>query len=376
MKVLFVNKFYHPVVGGVETVVRQYAEALAGAGHQATVLCASGKPSLKTETSEVNGVQVIRAPSLGTWLSMPCAPFLPLTFARIMDSFDIVHFHEPFPLGSLCSFLIPPASRRKFKVLVTWHSDIVRQKLFKRPAQALQRRLLGLSDRVLCSSQRLACSSGVLPEFSGKLSVLPLSIDPKAYGPSSKRVAEASGEFLLYFGRLAGYKGLPVLLDAFAKCRLPEGLKLVVAGDGSMADFIAARIRDSDLNGKVVLIRRRLDEEEKKDLLSRCLFYVFPSTLPTEAFGITQLEAMAYGKPVVNTDLPTGVPWVSVHGVSGLTVPPGDIEALSRAIETLSSDKSLRDSLGSGAKARLLELFSNATALREYLRLCSELLGA
>ncbi len=376
MKVLLVNKLYHPSIGGVETVVRQYASWLAAAGHDVTVLCVSWGFSLRTERSEIDGVKVVRCSSLGTWLSMPCSLSFPFRLLSMAGGFDLVHFHEPFPLGSLCSLFLPKPQGRRFKMIATWHSDIVRQRLFKGVAQLFQRRLLSLCDMILATSKEMALNSGVLPAFKGKIEVLPLSIDPSAYVPAPAFEGLPPGSYILSMGRLAGYKGIPVLLEAFAKARVPEGLKLAVAGSGAMAKAIEERLARPDLRGRVVFINRKISEEEKRSLLANCLFFAFPSTLPTEAFGITQLEAMAYGKPVLNTSLPTGVPWVSLHGESGLTVPPSDVAALSGAIERLASDSALRETLGQGARRRLDMNFSDDAVKALYLSLAVSLFKA
>jgi len=374
MKILQVNKFYHPTIGGVETVVKQYAEALASAGHEATVLCVSDNRALLTCESSFNGVHVVRCSSLGTFLSMPCSPSFLWHFLRLSGTCDLIHFHEPFPIGSLCSLLIPSKAGRRFKVVVTWHSDIVRQKLFKPAAQFFQHLLLRKADKILPTSENLASHSDVLPQFKDKLTILPLSIDPSLYATPSKTKMESLPEcFILSLGRLSAYKGMPPLLDAFAKCKVDAGIKLLIAGSGPMAQAIEERIATPELKGRVVFLNRKLSEEEKLELLHRCLFFVFPSTLRTEAFGIAQLEAMACAKAIINTSLPTGVPWVSPNGVSGLTVPPDDVDALASALESLAGNPERCDEMGANGLKRVNELFSDANVLAQYLSIISSL---
>ncbi len=127
--------------------------------------------------------------------------------------------------------------------------------------------------------------------------------------------------------------------------------------------------------------------EEKVRLLGRlddlrpyylgCEFFVLPSVTALEGFGIVQIEAMALGKPVVSSDLPSGVTYVNIHGETGLTYHVGDADGLAEACNRLLSDTELRGRLGENARKRTFEKFSY-TAMREaavpfFQRLCGDI---
>ncbi|MDE6774983.1 MAG: glycosyltransferase, partial [Ruminococcus sp.] len=108
-----------------------------------------------------------------------------------------------------------------------------------------------------------------------------------------------------------------------------------------------------------------------KQAYADCDIFVLPSTAKSEAFGIVQLEAMVYGKPVVNTSLPSGVPYVSIHGETGLTVPSADSDALAESLNLLASDGRLREKLGKNAAERTAEYFNEKDVIQKlysYLR--------
>ena len=101
-----------------------------------------------------------------------------------------------------------------------------------------------------------------------------------------------------------------------------------------------------------VLFAGRVPDADLPAFYQACDLLVLPSTARTEAFGVVQIEAMAAGRPVVSTNLPTGVPWVNQDGVSWLVAPPGDRAALGDALGRLLDDPLLRQRLGEGARRR------------------------
>jgi len=101
-----------------------------------------------------------------------------------------------------------------------------------------------------------------------------------------------------------------------------------------------------------------LEVNQLRSAYNDCDFFVLPSVTRAECFGIVQLEAMVYGKPVINTNLETAVPEVSVHGISGLTVEPRNVNQLHCAIQKLCNDDALRAKYGEGARKRIYEYYN------------------
>src|SRR4029453_13172931 len=176
---------------------------------------------------------------------------------------------------------------------------------------------------------------------------------------------------MLYVGRLVYYKGLEVLLEALT--RTAGGCAIV--GEGSLEDALRGRIAARGLGDRVALLGRRAGDEVRA-LYQNCDIFVLPSTARTEAFGLVQVEAMMAGLPVISTNLPTGVPWVNDHGVTGLVVPPGDATALAAALRRLLENPPLRAKLGDAARARTLERFTRVRMVERFVDVVESVIGA
>jgi glycosyltransferase involved in cell wall biosynthesis len=357
MDILQLNKFYHPEIGGIEEVVRAIAEGMHRRGHECRVLVS--KPSSRGSQDVVDGVPVTRTTSLGVAKSVPLAPTFPLRLWQASRDADVVHHHLPNPL-SVVSHLATPATGAP--VVATYHSDIVRQQTALKFYRPLLHRFLGDLDHIFVTSPRLLDHSDHLAPYHEKASVVPLSIDLNDYGRYEGPPVDLPGDpdrpTLLFVGRLNYYKGVEYLLDAMPNV----DADLLIAGDGDRREALRDRTDRLGVTDRVHFLGY-VEEERLHACYDRADVFVLPSVEPSEAFGIVQLEAMAYGTPVVNTNLPTGVPWVSQDGETGLTVPPRDADALAEAIAALLADPERRRTYGDRARERVEDLFGRERML-------------
>lgn len=357
MNVLQVSKYYYPSVGGIEQVVRALAEGFDRDGHSVTVLAAADESSGGRET--IHGVDVRRTTAFGELMSVPVSPTYPAAMARASREADLVHLHLPNPLAAVSYLSVgdddPP-------LVVTYHSDIVRQSSALRLYRPFLDRVLDRADRIVTTSPRLLDHSEHLAPHREKCTVVPLSVDLDEYGPYEGPAFDLPTDpdrpTLLFVGRLSYYKGLKHLVDAMTEVEAD----LLVAGDGERRAALERRVRERGVDGTVSFLGRVSDEK-----LAYCYdvadLFVLPSVAPSEAFAVVQLEAMAHGTPVVNTDLPTGVPWVSLDGETGLTVPPADAGALADAIGDLLADPDRLRRYGENARERVEQRFTRERML-------------
>lgn len=370
MEILMLTKAYPPWIGGVETHVKQLAEALASRGHRITVLACS--PNGRKEIISARNLEVILVPRLATVRSMPFSLTYPLCLRKFSP--DIIHIHHPHPLGFISALLFRP----KAPVVVTWHSDIIRQKRLLQLFKPFQDCLLRKSGKIISTSPNLMQNSPHLRPFLEKCLSVPLGIDLGGFDQRMKhetargiiRNLSTDRPNLLFVGRLVEYKGLVYLLRAMRDI----DAKLHVVGTGPMLDGYQEMVCELDITEKVVF-HGQVSDEELAGYYGGCDVFVLPSISNNEAFGIVQLEAMAAGKPVVSTDLPTGVPFVNQHNRTGLIVSPKDPNALSTAIKALLNDSETCKNMGLAARRRVEEEFSIEHMVDGVVRIYESLCG-
>jgi glycosyltransferase involved in cell wall biosynthesis len=296
----------------------------------------------------------VRSGAFARAASVPLCPALPLELWR--RRVDCVVLHEPNPIAGTALLLHTPAAR-----LVVWHhSDLVRPWWAPATYGRIQRALYRRADCVIVSSPTLAAASALVP-YARRVAVIPFGVglerfarvDADSQARADRIVATVPGPRMLFVGRLVYYKGVEILLEAMRACRG----SLVVVGEGPLDARLQALTDEMGLGARVHFAGR-VPDADLPAFYRACDLFVLPSIARTEAFGVVQIEAMAAGRPVVSTNLPTGVPWVNQDGVSGLVVPPGDAPALGAALQRLFDDEALRLRLGEGARQRASLMFS------------------
>ena len=355
LRVLQVAKWCSPYVGGIERVVEDIAAGVNGRAEMELLVCADGKDTVYE--TRANGVKVVRAGKLCKISSMPISfKFLRL-FRKMSKNADVIQFHAPFPWADLALFL---CHRKNAVKTVWWHSDVVRQKKLMFFYKPLMKWFLKRIDCIYVAGNGIRDHSKYLGKYRDKVKVIHFGLDEKEYLESpaipvlTERLTDKSNKKILFTGRLVYYKGVEVLLDAFDGI---EGAELFIVGEGELHSHIEKKAKTLKNAGKVHILGA-LDDVRLKAAYRDCDIFVLPSVQPSECFGIVQLEAMIYGKPVINTSLPTSVPEVSLDGESGITVEPGNAEQLRAAIDKLCRDDELRERYGREAQKRMREQFN------------------
>jgi rhamnosyl/mannosyltransferase len=280
---------------------------------------------------------------------------------------DVVHLHTPNP-GMVVTLA---AARPRVPLVVTHHSDVVKQKALGLGLRPFEHVVLRRARAVLCTSPLYAGGSAVLKRHPDKLGVLPLGIDLEPFlRPSAaalahgrRLTAEHGRPLWLAVGRLVYYKGLDTAVRALA--RVPG--KLLVVGDGPLEKDLKQLAAEAGVSERIVW-RGRVSADELVGAYLAATAFWFPSNARSEGFGQVQVESMASGCPVINTAVPhSGVAWVSPHEESGLTVPVNDPDAFAAAANRLWHEPGLRDRLGRAARARACREFDHRLMARRSL---------
>jgi glycosyltransferase involved in cell wall biosynthesis len=363
--VTHVGKFYPPRMGGIETHLQTLSNELRRS-LMVNVIVANEARELRQEM--VDGVAVTRLANLATVRSMPLCPQMAATLRSLRS--DIVHLHLPNP-AVLIAYLM---SGRRGLLVLTWHSDIVRQKMLSRALMPLHRWFVRNAAQCVATSPDYIDSSPVLSVCRQHCRVIPYGIPLERFAEPRNAVAELRRRYgpriILAVGRLIYYKGFEYLMRAMARV---NG-KLILVGDGPLRLRLERYACEMGVRERVVFTGE-IDNSELAPYYHAADIFVLPSVARTEAFGIVQLEAMACGKPIINTRIATGVPFVSVDGLTGITVPPRDPVSLAQAITRLLDDAALRAQYGAAAIRRVHSEFTAERMAARTLALYREIVS-
>jgi rhamnosyl/mannosyltransferase len=368
MRVLHFFKTYLPdSVGGIEQVIFQLCESGAQHGVESQVLTLSADPTppvMQLGQHEVHRAKLdIQFASTGfSWSVFK-------QFRELAAEADVVNYHFPWPFMDLVHFT---SSLNKPSV-VTYHSDIIRQKHLLKFYRPLMNRFLANADRIVAASPNYFHTSEVLQQFQHKTRVIPYGLNKAGYPqPDSDRMVRwrqtLGDKFFLFVGVMRYYKGLHVLLDALKDLDYP----MVIVGAGPLETELHAQAAALGLRN--IHFLGRLGEEDKAALLQLSYAIVFPSHLRSEAFGISLLEGAMYGKPMISSEIGTGTSYINIHNETGLVVPPSNPQAFREAMRTLWEDPVRAAAMGVKAEARYRQLFTADEMGRKWTALYEELL--
>lgn len=364
-RVLVLGKYYPPFSGGIEVNTRDTSEALAE-HHDVTVYCFNHEKGNRTDT--INGVTVRRFNMLANVESQPISLSMIVQIAR--SNPDLVHFHAPNFIANAGLALMLMLGKRP-KIVVTHHTDVFGRKRLKALLMPLYRFVLRASTFVLVTSGKLIAISQDLPK-GPQYKVIPLGVNVERFvDPAPILDSDATSKPVGFLSRHARYKGLSVLLKALS--RLP-GVPARIGGDGPYRVEGEALVNELSIQDRIEFLGDITSFDDKLAFYRSIGVFVFPSTEVTETFGISQLEAMLMGVPVIASDLKTGVTDIAIDEETALLIEPGNDAQLSEAITRLRTDQALRRRLIDNARQHVLTHFNNDVIIQQTVNVFEEAL--
>lgn len=360
-KITHVTRYAYPHIGGIEAVISQINESLPNEDFEKEVLCCSNTEKSSFE----NGVKYNRCKFLFEFAANTISPEFIWKLSRVNT--DILHYHMPFIFAVIAHFIARPKYK---KLYITYHGAIVGYDKVMKPFWGIYKYFYKLADQIHVLSPDIINSDPILSENKDKCEIVPFGIDLEL-DFNQKDVDKIIEQYnnkkiILAIGRLVKFKGFQYIIDAMKQV---DDAVLLIMGNGPLMENFKNYINENQLKSKVFLLGAISDKITKNNYIKACDIFILSSIRKSESFGIVQLEAMKYGKPVINTNLGTGVNYVSIHNETGLTVEPKNSDVLANAINKLLNDDKLRQEYGNKARKRIQQLFDIKQINQEYNKL-------
>jgi len=355
-------------MGGTEQVIHQLARGNSLLGIKTDVL--SLTPHTCPATVDMDGYQTHRVRRSFEVASTGFSVSAFRRFAELAERADVIHYHYPWPFMDMVHF----ANRVKKPTVVTYHSDIIRQKRLLLIYRPLQQRFLASVDKIVATSSNYVESSQLLGQYTTKLSVIPIGLDKSTYPePGPKKLTywrqRFGSKFFLFVGVLRYYKGLHILLEAAQGLDYP----IVIVGAGPIERDLRCQAKALSLTN--IHFLGQLPDTDKVALLMLCSGVLFPSHLRSEAFGIALLEGAMYGKPMISSEIGTGTTHINIANETGLVVPPSDSFALRQAMRYLWEHPKESAAMGVRAAERYWSHFTATKMVRSYADLYQKIIN-
>ena len=367
MRVLHLSPTFSPdSYGGIESSVFQLCMGLNSLGVENRVLTISSKPNPKE--IDISGVKVFRAKQSFIIASTRFSFQSVGIFKELLEWADIIHYNYPWPFSDLLHFYCGVNK----KTVVTYHADIVKQKRLKYLYKPLQNAFLRDVTKIVCTSLNYAQSSPIIQRYKEKLEVIPIGIGEELYPePSDVNFNDVKkivgNDFVLFVGVLRHYKGLNYLIKSIKN--LP--IRLVIIGEGKLERKLKKLA--NNLGVYNVHFVGSVSDEDKAALFKLSRAVVFPSINRAEAFGVTLVEGLMYGKVLISTELGTGTSYVNLNGKTGIVVEPKNSLALRDALLKLYYDSSLTKEMEYSSRLRYEKLFNSKVMAQKYFELYKSL---
>lgn len=370
MKVLHFYKTSFPnSFGGVEQVIHQIAYGCVLLNIEVDVLslARSSKSSIKTSY----GYNTFLAKESFQIASNSFSFSTIAKFKKLASAADIIHYHFPWPFMDLLHLFV----HHRKPSIVTYHSDIINKGLLYDIYKPLMKKFLNNVDTIVATSKNYAKTSEVLKKYKSKVKVIPIGINPNDYLKSSsinrgKWKGKIKSNFFLFVGVMRSYKGVDVILKALKYKSFP----FVFVGDGPLLNDLKSQAKK--LNLKNIFFVGKVSDEDRNTLYELCYAVINASNFRSEAYGVSLLEGLMYGKPLLSTNISTGTTFINVDRITGIVVPPNNPKKIYEALNFMWLNPDKQKIYGRNSKKRFNLYFRADLMNKSYLKIYQKLTDA
>jgi rhamnosyl/mannosyltransferase len=356
IKILHIGKYYHPYVGGIEKNVKDIAEGLMSEYVIDVLVCNTGH---KSEINFIDGVKIIRCGQLLTIASTPISIGAYFMLKRMLSKYDIIHLHMQNPLMALYLWLL--SKKMKGKLILTWHSDIEKQKMLGWFIEPLQRWIIRRSDKIICTTKLSVERSKSLFPYIAKTEVIHLGYRQSEIEYSEDYHILNSkewGKYAILVGRLVESKNVKFLIGIADDLDLDH---VLIIGDGPQKKMLQRQINKKYLHEKVILLGK-LPRSTTLELMKNARCFLLPALY--EAFGIVILESFALGVPVIASNA-IGPEELIDSGIDGYIIPLSKDAEWKQCINKLILDDETKKMMGDNGKMKALKEYKIETMLQQ-----------
>ncbi len=367
MKILHVFKSFYPYTyGGIEKFIHELSVAMDKKYDVEIHILAMGK---KNQTIRRDFYTLHFAKTNLNIASTTFSFSAIKKFKELVKQVDIINYHFPYPYADLLQAICRPNK----PYIVTYHSDIIKQKRLMILYKPLMIKFLNGAKYILPTSSNYLQSSQILKQVKACKRVIPMSLNKSDYNIDEENYFYwqkniGFEKFFIYIGGLRYYKGLDVLIDTMKEQDYP----LVMVGDGDQRELLEQKVRQNKLQN--VKFVGALDDKDKLSLLKLSYALVLPSNIRTEAFGLVLLEASMFAKPMITCEIGTGTTFVNIDKLTGLVAKPDDSQDLAKKLNQLWQDEQTAKDYGANAKARFDDVFSLEKMVESYKSVYDEVI--
>ena len=356
----------YPVVGGSGIVATELGMLLAAKGHQVHFISYQLPFRLDQFRENVFFHQV----DVSSYPLFKYPPYTLSLAAKMADvvcrwKLDLLHVHYAIPHATAAFLAKQISGDCKIKVVTTLHGTDITLVGSERSFFEITKFSVDVSDGITTVSEAIRKQTVDVFDIKKPIEVIPNFVDVEAFKPgvrhcSRRTFAQEDELILMHASNFRPVKRVPDVIEIFSRVRKKLKCKLILVGDGPEMSMAELLIGKNGLNDEVMLLG---NQDSIATILPVADLFLLPSQ--TESFGLSALEAMACGVPVIASNT-GGLPELVTHGYDGFLLPVGDVEGMSEAAIELLSDKSKLNTMKEAARTSAVTRFSSNLMVPRY----------